>query len=136
MDELKDLKRIITSELSKITKKGDISSQTELENANKMVCILEKICKIEEKESEKIEEGYSERSYRPHTMYYDEMPNASYARRRDSMGRYSSRNNYDNGYSGHASKEHMVKQLELMLEEATSDNERMIISDCIEKLER
>jgi len=84
------------------------------------------------------ESEYSER------MMYD--ADASYARRRDSMGRYASRGSYDNGsyrgsygdsyrssyengYSGH-------EDLDRMLREAKSDREKDLIKQLKEIKER
>ena len=130
MGEFEDLKRMLKSELEKITKKGDLSPN-ELDNATKVVCLLEKIGKVEEIDMEMMNsQGYSER-------YYPQMPPAnSYARRRDSMGRYSGEPNHYPEYSGHGYKEHMVKRLEMMMEEAPTEHERGIIAEAISKLER
>ncbi len=52
-------------------------------------------------------------------------------RMRDSMGRYTSR---DNGYSRDASRQKMVDKLSTLLDNTMSDSERQAISECIEKI--
>ena len=55
----------------------------------------------------------------------------SYRRGRDARGRYTSRD-----YSGHGDKESMIEDLRMMMDEASSEKERMAIMQCIEKLEK
>lgn len=131
MDDYRELERMLHQELDKITRKGDLSVN-ELENATKVVCLLEKLAKLEESEMSN-EGGYSERRYSmnipSHSMpYYRSDSYDMYPR-----GTYSEN---DRGYSGHSTKDVMVKRLMLMKEEAPSEHERMIISEAIEKLER
>lgn len=52
-------------------------------------------------------------------------------RMRDSMGRYTSR---DNGYSRDASRQKMVDKLYTLLDDTMSDGERHAINECIEKI--
>lgn len=52
-------------------------------------------------------------------------------RMRDSMGRYTSR---DNGYSRDASRQKMVDKLSTLLDDTMSDSERQAISECIDKI--
>ena len=108
MEILYELKDLLCEELEKINKKHDIGNMAELEVAYKAVDIIKDISTIEAMED--YDDEYS---------YDDDM---SYARNRDSMGRYSRRNrrsygrNYDNrmmdrGYSGEDTKEHMMRQI-------------------------
>lgn len=62
----------------------------------------------------------------------------------DSDGRYSEEGSYargrgrysrDGGYSRHTEKERMIQKLEMMMEDAPSDKERMAIERCISQLE-
>lgn len=119
MEILYDLKDLICEELDKINKKHDINPG-ELEMAYKAVDIIKDITTIEAMEE-----------YGDEYSYDDDM---SYARNRDSMGRYSSRRgrrsydggNYNNrrsyndrmqmdgGYSGAESKEEMMRKIDEM----------------------
>ena len=120
MEILYDLKDLICEELDKINKKHDINPG-ELEMAYKAVDIIKDITTIEAMEDADFG-GDS---------YDDDM---SYARNRDSRGRYSSRRgrgsydggNYSNrrsyndrmqmdrGYSGAESKEEMMRKIDEM----------------------
>lgn len=120
MEILYDLKDLICEELDKINKKHDINPG-ELEMAYKAVDIIKDITTIEAMEDADFG-GDS---------YDDDM---SYARNRDSRGRYSSRRgrrsydggNYSNrrsynnrmsmegGYSGTESKEEMMRKIDDM----------------------
>ncbi len=129
LDELNDL---IEEELKKMVKKGELSP-SELEAANKAVCLMEKIIMLREG-------GYSdammsrEQYMGDHSMRmgsYD----GSYERGRSPVtGRYVSRDgryydSYDRGYSGHSIGDRAVDKLEKMMDEAGSDYER----ECIRK---
>lgn len=57
--------------------------------------------------------------------------NSGARRTRDSMGRYTSR---DNGYSRDASRQKMVDKLSTLLDDTMSDSERQAINECIEKI--
>lgn len=57
--------------------------------------------------------------------------NSGARRMRDSMGRYTSR---DNGYSRDASRQKMVDKLSTLLDNTMSDSERRAISECIDKI--
>lgn len=119
MEILYDLKDLLCEEMEKIIKKHDITP-AELEMAYKAVDIIKDISTIEAMEE-----------YGDEYSYDDDM---SYARNRDSMGRYSSRRgrrsydsgNYSNrrsyndrmsmdgGYSGAESKEEMMRKIDEM----------------------
>lgn len=117
------LEDMLMTELNKIVEKGDISPM-ELENASKVVCLIEK---IREMDSESEASSFN-----------------SYRRGRDSMtGQYVSRNaprrmsrrSYENGYSGHSIKDRMIDHLESMMDEAKTDYERQTVQEWIERLE-
>ena len=57
--------------------------------------------------------------------------NSGVRRMRDSMGRYTNR---DNGYSRDASRQKMVDKLSTLLDDTMSDSERQAINECIEKI--
>ena len=109
MEILYETKDLLCEELDKINKKHDIGNMAELEVIYKSVDIIKDISTIEAMEE-----------YGDDYSYDDDM---SYARNRDSRGRYSrrgrSRRSYDNadrmmmdrGYSGAESKEDMMHEL-------------------------
>ena len=113
MDILYELKDLLCEELMEINKKHDFKNMAELEVAYKAVDIIKDITTIEAME----ESSFGGESYD------DDM---SYARNRDSMGRYSSRGrrsrrSYDNadrmmvmnrGYSGDDSKEERMRKID------------------------
>lgn len=119
MDILYGIKDLLCEELDKINKKHDVTP-SDLEMAYKAVDIIKDISTIEAMEE-----------YGDEYSYDDDM---SYARNRDSMGRYSSRRgrrsydgvNYSNrrsyndrmsmdgGYSGAESKEEMMRKIDEM----------------------
>ena len=85
---------------------------------------------------EEYSDGYSgdggwnyNRPYMTSGNYYG---NSGARRMRDSMGRYTSR---DNGYSRDASRKRMVDKLSSLMDDTMSDNERMAIEDCIRKIQ-
>lgn len=108
MEILYETKDLLCEELEKINKKHDIGNMSELEIIYKAVDIIKDISTIEAMEE-----------YGDEYSYDDDM---SYARNRDSRGRYSrrgrSRRSYDNadrmmdrGYSGAETKEDMMHEL-------------------------
>lgn len=119
MDILYGIKDLLCEELDKINKKHDVSA-ADLEMTYKAVDIIKDISTIEAMEE-----------YGDEYSYDDDM---SYARNRDSMGRYSSRRgrrsydggNYSNrrsyndrmsmdgGYSGAESKDEMMRKIDEM----------------------
>lgn len=133
-----DLKHLLEEELRKIVQKNDISP-TELENATKAVCLMQKVQELEEWPTDsEMNEYYSRRG--------------SYRRGRDAMtGRYVSRdyrmprsydhymepmpNSYEMEHSGHSIKDRMIANLEAMMDEAKSDYEKQVVGDWIAQLE-
>lgn len=152
MKVLMELENLLEEEIWKIVRKGDVTP-TELERLDKAVDIIkdsETICAMREygyKEEEE-EYGYSERYPQymrdgGRTSYsYAPMGNNSYRRGRDAMtGRYISRDmdpryygdGRGQGYSGHASKEDMKQDLKEMMNNASSDKERMAIQQLLDQ---
>lgn len=111
MKALYDLKDKLQDELDEIARKPDMSAG-DLETVHKLtdtIKNIDKICALEEG-------GYSQ------TGDWDVHGYGrgnSYARRRDSRGRYSR-----DGYSRDGGKERMMGYLERAMESATTDRER------------
>lgn len=110
MEILYETKDLLCEELEKINKKHDIGNMAELEIIYKAVDIIKDISTIEAMEE-----------YGDEYSYDNDM---SYARNRDSRGRYSSRGrrsyndgrmmSMDRGYSGDESKEEMMRKIDEM----------------------
>lgn len=133
-----EFENLVENELRKITQKGDVTL-SEIENAKNAVCLLEKLEHYMSGEPEDMEGGMSRtgRSGR-----YPMWPN-SYARRRNPMnGQYTSRDSigevryrsFGNRNSYHGDQDEMINRLEMMKDEAMSDQDRMAIDECIRKL--
>lgn len=108
----------LEEELKRICKKDEMSI-SDLDAAYKMVDVIKDVTTIEAMlNSER--NGYS-------GTYYDDYSGTnsynSYARGRDSRGRYTSRDGMPNGYSGHANEE-MMDRLRSMARNARSEEER------------
>lgn len=110
-EELYNLCESLKKEIRQLNSKPDISP-TELDRLYKAVDIIKDIKTIEAME----EAGYSndypydDMSYTRGRYSYEGRGN-SYARGRDSMGRYTSR---DEGSMVHENKEHLKRQIEEM----------------------
>lgn len=82
------------------------------------------------------------RPYYTSGNYY--MGNSGVRRMRDSMGRFTSRDGgYNNGnysrgdgYSRDASRKKMVQKLETLMDDTMSEQERMAIEECINKIDK
>lgn len=155
MRYLETLKDMLCKELEEIAGKGELTAGS-LETVHKLTDTIKNIDKIEMLEEDG--DGYSERGgmWDASGVYGD----SSYARgrgrnaRRDSRGRYSRDGGYSNeggyssdgsyrgggssyrgGYSRGDAKEHMVSQLEEMMQSANSEEERRAIEQCKRKIE-
>ena len=72
------------------------------------------------------------------------MGNSGVRRMRDSMGRFTSRDGgYNNGnysrgdgYSRDASRKKMVQKLETLMDDTMSEQERMAIEECINRIDK
>ena len=144
MQTIKDFGEMLTKQIDKINKKGDISPD-ELQRMDKAIDIIKDIsviCAMEEYGNNPEEEMYSSMGYYGRNsrapvhdpmrmgMPYNPAPMYS-ATGRDSMGRYSSR-----GYSRDGAAQKMRHDLELKLAEANTQEERDMIMRCMDALER
>ena len=111
MKELRDLREMLCEELKEYGRKGEISTGS-LAAIDTIAHAVKNIDKIID------DDGYSGR-------YDDGMMRGSYARRRDSMGRYSR-----NGYS----MSDFSEKLRHLMDEAPDDHSRMEIQRLIEKM--
>ena len=121
MNALYDLKDKLQAELDEIARKPDMSAG-DLETVHKLtdtIKNIDKICALEE-------EGYSQ------AVDWDGYGRgSSYARRRDSRGRYSR-----DGYSRDGGKERMMEHLDQAMDAATTERERDAIRRMLDELRR
>lgn len=118
-----DLKDMLCRELEQVANKGELSAG-ELDVVDKLTHSIKSIATIMAME----DSGYSN----------DDMQSGnSYARKRDSRGRYSrdyySRDGRSMGYS-RDDKARMIEQLEDMMQDAKSDMEREALRNCINQM--
>lgn len=119
---LTELKGMFCKELDEIANKREMSAG-DLETVHKLtdtIKNIDKICMYDESC------GYSQMG-----DWEMEGRGHSYAGARDSRGRYVSRESH---YSRASAKNHMIDNLEDMLEEASSEKERIAIKRCIEQI--
>lgn len=136
---MRDGKRMLCEELDRIIEKGKLST-SDLDILHKLSDTLKNMLKIEMLEED---DGYSERGdgmmrgysrdggWETRGRYghsYDD--DSSYARRRDSRGRYSRE-----GYSRDDGKEDMVSELEDLMRDADGAA-KMAIKRAIEEIKR
>lgn len=141
-------------ELKSICRKEEITP-TDLDNIYKIVDIIKDVTTVEAMHRAE-ENGYSRESMDNYSRGWD--VDYSYARGRDSRGRYTSRDgsyensnrgrsyegsyensnrgrSYEGGYSGH-DKEGMIDQLMRLMRNARTEEERENYRKTIEQLER
>ena len=135
-----DLREIVMKEIDEINKKGELDENS-LACVYKLVDIVKDINEIEMTE----DGGYStaNRMYMyPHTMEGNSYRGGntnygygmnSYARNRDSMGRYSRDNSY-RGYSRDAERDEIMAKMGHMMDTAASETERQAIQRIMNQL--
>ena len=128
-DKIKDM---LCNELDEIAKKNELTSNN-LEVIYKSIDVLKDISVINAMNEEYPEhDGYSQGYSRyPIYMYDNEGMGHSYARKRDSMGRYSRDGHMNDDYSRDAESE-----LHRMMENAKSDKEREALRQAISSMQR
>lgn len=145
MKELKYLKEMLCDELGRITQQKEFTPST-LEAADKIVDMMKDIDEIEEKE--RMMEYSEDASYGYGYNYNDDMRSFAnnryahgnnYARGGNNSGdngrNYSGRN-YDRGYSRHTATEKMVEELQMMMDDASSQRDKDVIQRALEELRK
>lgn len=132
MEYMHELKEKLCDELEEYASKKDLSAG-DLEMVHKLTDTIKNIDKIEmlEEDGGMSREGDYDRGY-------------SARRRRNSMGRFTSRDggysdrsySRDGGYSRADAKEQMMEQMEELLGSASTERERKAIQRCMEQLEQ
>lgn len=124
MDYMHELKEMLCDELEQIAHKGELSAGS-LDTIDKLTHSIKSISTIMAME----DAGYSR-------DYVDKYRGASYAQKRDSMGRYSRRYmGRRGGYSRDEEMDRMVEKLEKMMEKTEDQNVKMAIRQAIETIE-
>lgn len=126
MHDMTGLKEMLEKELGKLSMEN--LSVSSLDTIHKLTDTIKNICKIEMLS----EGGHSER-YSRDGSYADGSYDggSSYARHRDRMGRFTSRD-YSGArrYSRDEAKDSMIEQIEDLMREATSERERKALMIC------
>lgn len=126
MDVYYNIKKMLCKELEEVAKRGELSTG-DLEVVDKLTHSIKSIVTIMAME----DSGYS---------YND---GYSGARRRDGMGRYMNSGSYDSyydgGYSGRRysrdeGKSHMIHQFEMLMNDASTQEERDVIQSALSRL--
>lgn len=125
MKVYEDLEEMLNQELKEITKKGDINAAG-LETIYKIIDVLKDINEIR---CSKEDEGYSRMHGWRVTPTYGYGDGGSYRNYQDS-GSYMHGNSYARRYSRNSPEE----KLAMMMDEATTAQEREIIQRCMDKL--
>ena len=138
MESLHKLKDMLNCELDKIADQGELTAGS-LESVGKLLDAMKDIDEIAMHEEEN---GYSQRGYGGHIMYYpNEMyydDGNSYRGRGSRMSRNNGGNSYRNGgrYSYDDGRDQMLEQLYQMMDQAGTDKERQAIQKCIRQMEQ
>lgn len=140
---LKDLYQSLDRNLASIANKENMDAR-DLEMAEHAVCTMEKIKKIESMPHE--EDRYSGRygygydvSYPGHQQWPMSYGDESYRRGRNAMGQFTSNDSrpmMGDNYSGHSFNDRLIANLESMMAEAPSEEDRMKLHEEIDRLRR
>lgn len=134
MEYMYELKEKLCRELEEVARKPEMGAG-DLELIHKLTDTIKNIDKIDALE----DDGYSRGgdwemegrgNYSRNGGAYNR--GSSYARRRDSRGRYTS----DRRYSRDDAKSHMMEQMEQMMNGSQNEREREIIRRAMEQLEQ
>lgn len=132
MEYMHELKEKLCEELEEIARKGELGAG-DLEIVHKLTDTIKNLDKIEMLEEDG---GYSRDGDWEMEGRGRYNRGSSYARRkRDSMGRYS-REWRDGRYSRDDAKEHMIDQMEQLMNGTQNEREREIIKRAMEQLEQ
>ena len=131
MHTMEKIKEMLDTELDALAMKGELSAAS-LDRIHRITDTIKNIDKIEMLEDVG---DYSNRTYVDGDYARDYDRGSSYARRRDSMGRYA-RTGYSERrrYSRAEGKEDMIDQIEDMMHKATTEKERQALERCMDAL--
>ena len=141
MESLNKLKEMFYCEIDKIVDQGELTAGS-LESASKLLDAIKDIGEISMHEED---EGYAQRGYGGHIMYYPNdmyydggnMGGNSYRSGRMRMPHNGGGNSYRVGrYSYDDGKDQMLEQLYQMMDQAGTEKERQAIQKCIRQMEQ
>ena len=141
MESLNKLKEMFYCEIDKIVDQGELTAGS-LESASKLLDAIKDIGEISMHEED---EGYAQRGYGGHIMYYPNdmyydggnMGGNSYRSGRMRMPHNGGGNSYRGGrYSYDDGKDQMLEQLYQMMDQAGTEKERQAIQKCIRQMEQ
>lgn len=124
----------IAESMKKLEKDPERLNADDAKYLNHLAHMVKSIKTIEAMEGYYDDESSGDGGWNYNRPYYTSgnyYGNSGARRMRDSMGRYTSR---DNGYSRDASRQKMVDKLSTLLDDTMSDSERQAISECIDKI--
>lgn len=142
-EELKynELKSLVAREVNKIIDKGSLDP-VQVHNISEALCMMEKAKECYEfadKYADEYLRGVSEamnRSYRSRNSYergysdaMRDMDEEMSHRRSSVTGRFTSRDSYESGRSGHSVEDRVIANLEGMLNSASSEYDRRFIEN-------
>lgn len=127
MEYMYELKEKLCRELEEVARKPEMGAG-DLELIHKLTDTIKNIDKIDALEGD----GYSRDGDWEMEGRGRYNRGSSYARRRDSRGRYTS----DRRYSRDDAKTHMIEQMEQMMNGSQNEREREIIRRAMEQLEQ
>lgn len=127
MEYMYELKEKLCRELEEVARKPEMGAG-DLELIHKLTDTIKNIDKIDALE----DDGYSRDGDWEMEGRGRYNRGSSYARRRDSRGRYTS----DRRYSRDDAKTHMIEQMEQMMNGTQNEREREIIKRAMEQLEQ
>jgi len=135
MADMRKLEELIHKEIDKEVEKGSLTPETmkTIGCAVDTIMDIHKIEKIDMEMSEGYSGHYPNRGYNIMPYSYEDMSmdGRSYARRRDSMGRYSRDDSPSMGYS----RENKIDQLQRMMDSASDPEERETYRRLIVRME-
>lgn len=131
MEYMHELKEMLCDELAEIAEKGELTAGS-LDTIDKLTHSIKSIATVIAMED-------ADYSYDDGMGGMNSYRGSSYARRRDSRGRYSRRGSYARGRRGGYSRDEetdkMVMKLEKMMNETSDQNARQAIEQAISAIE-
>jgi len=139
MHEMYELKEMLCDELAKITKKGELSAGS-LDAVDKLTHSIKSIDTIIAMDEYSEDDGMSYEDSRGGNRGGNRGRSYARGRNRDSMGRYTRDGSYRGsyargGYSRDEEMENLKMNLQDMLEEAKSEEERKMIRKWLKQVE-
>ena len=134
------LQDMLEKEIREIEKKGVLNAQS-LDELKKLMATKHYVSEcIKEEEGDMSGDSYARQSRASYRGSYENMSGARRGRDGDGDGRYSEEScrgrSYESSYreSRDGSKQAMIRKLEMMMDDAVSENDRLAIMDCLKRI--